>query len=347
MKSAMVHCEPPPVCAAKQNDELNSVYSEDLSNKRDLIKFVSTPWKVEKTIAHGICGLHPDKVKWSMVIVVKSSASHFDRRTTIRETWGGIRAIDDVIIELVFIVDVTMDDIINKQTEEEGFLHGDVLLMPYIETSTPITLKTVAGMQWVAHILPDRWFYSSCDDDVAIHIPHMVAHLHTMLPHYRVGERNDKFDSFGDLPISCMYSYQKCDVPSRQYSSKWKISYTKYPPTQWPVYCRGGLYTTTSKMAAKLFEVSRVTELMHLDDVWVTGLLRGKLKKGNANIAPAPLSERSETELVKNADEPGMIVKHMWGDIPGSDTDVLAGMNEAWKSWKVDLDAHDVCAPNS
>uniref|UniRef100_H2Z2A9 Hexosyltransferase n=1 Tax=Ciona savignyi TaxID=51511 RepID=H2Z2A9_CIOSA len=337
----------PPICHPLDFYKQKGSFMDDLPSKRELIKFVLTPWKVEKTITNGICGYKPTEVRWSMVIVVKSSAGHFDRRDVIRDTWGGIRAIDQVIIELVFVIDTTKDDVINKKVDGESFLHGDILLMPYTDTTSPITMKTLAGMQWASHILPDRWFYSSADDDIALNMPDLVSFLDSLLPHYRVQSRHNKFDWFGDLPIVCVYSYQDCDIPARSLESKWMVPHSKYGVEQWPVYCRGGFYTTTSKMAARLFDVSRSTELLALDDVWITGLLRSKLKMGNSNIIPAPFSQLTNAELVKPSKEihEKLIVRHMWGDIPEVKQNVVSDIRKSAEEWKSKLELQDVCAP--
>ncbi len=82
----------------------------------------------------------------------------------------------------------------------------------------------------------------------------------------------------------CVYSFQRADLPARNPASKWYVSRDRYPLDKWPPYCRGGMYAMPVGMAARLYAMSRRTSFLHLDDVWVTGLVRRKLGNGDVNI---------------------------------------------------------------
>ena len=137
-------------------------------------------------------------------------------------------------------------------------------------------------MQWAAKELPTNWLYTSIDDDIAVDFTKMVNFFYGVI--------NNKFTlptgaiNFSSIPIVCEYSYQDRDPPNREPDSKWYMPWKDFPGRYWPVYCRGGAYTTTSYMAAKLYEVSRRTLRLYLDDVWITGFMRLKVERTNNNI---------------------------------------------------------------
>ena len=143
-------------------------------------------------------------------------------------------------------------------------------------------------MQWAASALQKpNILYGSLDDDIVVHVPNLVAHVKTKFFDSRMCDadtRRKYRPCFEDLPLLCVYSYQTKDIPSREDNSKWFISVDDFPGSTWPVYCRGGMYIAPVKMIDDLFRISRRTEVLFLDDVWITGFLRSKLGMGDINI---------------------------------------------------------------
>jgi len=146
--------------------------------------------------------------------------------------------------------------------------------------------KVLAGMQWASG-LPHDWLYASVDDDIAIHYKNL-NNFYTKLIEEKVEYTPNR--NFTKIPIVCGYSYNYKDLPDRKNASKWYISLKDYPGEYWPIYCRGGMYSINALMVKKLFEVSKRTLRLYLDDVWITGFMRLKIEKTNANIV---VSEKS------------------------------------------------------
>jgi len=136
-------------------------------------------------------------------------------------------------------------------------------------------------MQWAAKTLPSNWFYTSIDDDIAVDLTKLVKFFDDLISKKTFPNGTISFSS---IPIVCEYSYQDKDPPSRKTDSKWYMPPKNFPGKFWPVYCRGGAYSTTSFMVKKLFQASRRTLRLYLDDVWVTGFMRLKVEKTNDNI---------------------------------------------------------------
>ena len=158
------------------------------------------------------------------------------------------------------------------------------------ETAIPHTIllfcsylpeKVLAGMQW-AKDLPINWFYTSIDDDIVVNLAKLAKYIDRLIIE-RINSSNGRIN-FPKIPIVCIYSYQNLDLPNRETDSKWYMPTKDFPGRYWPTYCRGGAYTTTSYMAKRLFEVSRRTSRLYLDDVWITGFMRLKVERTNDNI---------------------------------------------------------------
>nr|XP_026694410.1 lactosylceramide 1,3-N-acetyl-beta-D-glucosaminyltransferase-like isoform X2 [Ciona intestinalis]XP_026694411.1 lactosylceramide 1,3-N-acetyl-beta-D-glucosaminyltransferase-like isoform X2 [Ciona intestinalis] len=326
-------------------------YMEQMKIPRDRAFFSITPWAVENDVQGKACKTEKESVLWSMVSLVKSSLGHRDRREAIRKTWGSVKVLNKVRFEVVFIVGLTNGNAsLQNQLEEEGRLNGDLLQFNLNDTAESVPEKVLAGMQWASMNMPPESLYNSMDDDVMLNLPKLVEYFNDLM---RPGNNNasGKRPCSEDLPLVCMYSYQPKDKPARDPKSKWYMPLELFPNETWPTYCRGGLYTAPVKMVTKLYEASRKTDHLYLDDVWITGFMRRKLGKGDWNIMPAPRSERVDEKLMEEAtiiapvDE--ALMQHLWGNINFKTVDVPSRIFQVWETWKKALTLHEVCeTPN-
>ncbi|XP_026694410.2 lactosylceramide 1,3-N-acetyl-beta-D-glucosaminyltransferase A-like [Ciona intestinalis] len=336
---------------ASESKVIGGRYMEQMKIPRDRAFFSITPWAVETDVRGKACKTETESMLWSMVSLVKSSLGHRDRREAIRKTWGSVKVLDKVRFEVVFIVGLTNgNSSLQNQLEEEGRLNGDLLQFDLNDTAESVPEKVLAGMQWASMNMPPQSLYNSMDDDVMLNLPKLVEYFNDLI-------RPENDDASGkrpcseDLPLVCVYSYQPKDKPARDPKSKWYMPLELFPNETWPMYCRGGLYTAPVEMVTKLYEASRRTDHLYLDDVWITGFMRRKLGKGDWNIMPAPRSERIDEELIKEAsiiapvDE--ALMQHLWGNINFKTVDVPSRIFEVWETWKKVLTLHEVCeTPN-
>ena len=146
--------------------------------------------------------------------------------------------------------------------------------------------KVIAGMQWSAENLSEEWVYVSVDDDMIVFVPNLVDYLnHLFEPQDKNPASKDPIrPCYEDLPIVCVHMLKENDTPNRFWFSKWYVPYEEYSGSTWPAYCRGGLYLMSNKMTADIFEASRTTAYLSMDDVWITGFMRRKLGRGDCNI---------------------------------------------------------------
>ena len=127
-------------------------------------------------------------------------------------------------------------------------------------------------MQWASENLQDNNFYSSCDDDMTVNMSELQENIdHNIKKQY--------LSNWPEFPIICGYQYWNDTVtyPDRNRKNKNFVSKEKYPWTEWPHFCLGGMYSTSVRVIRQLFEISRTQSFLNTDDVWITGILRNIL----------------------------------------------------------------------
>ncbi|XP_039268058.2 beta-1,3-galactosyltransferase 5-like [Styela clava] len=311
------------------------------TTQRKHIKILVSPWNVN--ISSSRAGLFKDKINvesWSSITVVKSSLLNKKRRNVIRETWGKFKFIDGVRLETVFILGTTNNIHLQSDIKEENQIYGDILQVDLPDTKENVPLKLLAGMRWASTYLPQNWLYSSADDDFAIHLPNFLRYIETM--RRRIPSH--------PLPIMCIYGYRQAEEPDRQPESPWFVSLEQYPAKYWPPYCRGGWYTMPIATTSKLYEVSRTTPFLYLDDVWVTGIMRVMVNNQEGKSIPpgsllseegityAPLANRTNHELYWNKFEDDLnkvIVTHTWsGNYGWLRHNIDDDIRNIWSKWE-------------
>ena len=205
-------------------------------------------------------------------------------------------------------------------------------------------IKVATAMQWAATNLAFDDFYASSDDDFVVDFVSIADFLE-----YQVKLRKYKEEKIGllrtnketriSMPIYCVYYLDKIKGPNRDKSSKWYINETEYSLDRYPPYCGGGFYMMPVAMAYDLYKMSKVTRVLAMDDVWVTGILRQKLGRGDDNVVKA---EWPPTNL-RDSDETKKLWKHLWGDYGMIKKDVAKLLPEAWDDWNKRLKGRPHC----
>ena len=132
-----------------------------------------------------------------------------------------------------------------------------------------IAQKTLGGMKWASENLDGSYFYSSGDDDVLVDLAELVKAFKW---HKQLNSKGWPY-----YPILCLLGSRIGDAPNRVASSKY---YTSNKDHKWPFFpdfCLGGAYATTIEVASLLWKASKGETPMKMDDVWITGVLRGKI----------------------------------------------------------------------
>lgn len=316
-----------------------------LSTPRQQFTFDLLPETVIKRLETSVCGVSANTTHGSVVVhLIKSSLLNHERRQTIRSTWASVKVVSNCRQEVVFIIGTSKLSLKQNTIKAESLLYGDILQYNLDDGRENLPLKVLAGMQWAAQYLRSDWLYTSCDDDMIIN----PFNLFTFISHItEYSQTSPQPPCYHQLPIICLYIIKYVDRPDRQPRSKWYTSEDMYPHIKWPPYCRGGSYLMPVRIASKLYEVSRYIEYINMDDVWITGLMREKLEGGDSNIYASPYSERGDLVMFYEAKFKlnfigitRQLVRHLWGNIDGSNYNVIDDMKSEWKSLTTSLHAN-------
>nr|XP_039266456.1 beta-1,3-galactosyltransferase 1-like isoform X1 [Styela clava] len=211
------------------------------------------------------CGenIHNDQSKQVFFLVMIASASwEFERRDLIRRTWASMTNVSQKSIKYLFFVG--NDNESNSKLKLEYVKFGDIVQEDYQETYRNLTLKTQGQLKWLKLYCPNATFYMHVDDDVMPHIDSIVKQHLDILPNSR--------------EMGCAKVFQ----PKVRREGKWVTSLEEYSGDQYPLSCVGWCFIMPAVIAFELYYMSLNTHLLHLEDVWTTGILREKI--GNVKI---------------------------------------------------------------
>jgi len=145
--------------------------------------------------------------------------------------------------------------------KEEGNTYGDLIIEDFQEAYLNLTVKTIRMLKWVEHNCPDVLYTIKIDDDVFINVPVILKLLKS-------------YDMTSGQDLIAGHKYTAIDVDDNV-NSKW---YT--PKLAWhkklPNFAAGFCYILGSRVRSLLYQNALQTPLFHLEDVFLTGIVREK-----------------------------------------------------------------------
>ena len=191
-----------------------------------------------------------------LVIVVHSHPSYRDRRDAIRRTWGrygngqqGAPRTTRIVFALGVGANVNADAV-----SAESEIYDDIIQGNFVDDYKNMTLKSLLGLKWVSEQCARVPYMMKSDDDMFISIPYLIQILQ--------GTR---------LKRSIMGPYNKASAVHRV--GRWAVSKELFPFVRYPTYDSGSGYVITVDIVGELYETSTHVPLLHIEDVYVTGIL--------------------------------------------------------------------------
>ncbi|XP_020022603.2 acetylgalactosaminyl-O-glycosyl-glycoprotein beta-1,3-N-acetylglucosaminyltransferase [Castor canadensis] len=213
-----------------------------------------------------------------LLLAVKSSPAHYERRELIRRTWGQERSYGGRPVRRLFLLgtpaaeEAAMAPQLAELVALEAREHGDVLQWAFADTFLNLTLKHLHLLDWLAVRCPRARFLLSCDDDIFVHTANVLGFLEALSPerHLFVGQLMD-----GSVPI-------------RDSWSKYFVPPQLFPGEAYPVYCSGGGFLLSRHTAQALRVAARHTPLFPIDDAYLGMCLQraGLRPSGHEGIRP-------------------------------------------------------------
>ncbi|XP_055687215.1 beta-1,3-galactosyltransferase 5-like [Lutzomyia longipalpis] len=192
------------------------------------------------------------------IVLVHSAPTKRENRDNIRQTWGGWK----VDHRVIFLLGAVSSQDIQREIQIESDFFGDIVQGNFVDSYKNLTYKHIMAMKWATEFCPEAEFIFKSDDDIFVNTPLILKFIQKL--------RNRK-----DL-IFCHISWGPPVI--RDKNSKWYVSPEEYPNATYPVYCPGCAVLLTSDVAQKLHKAAETTPFFWVDDVYVLGTLREKIK---------------------------------------------------------------------
>lgn len=160
---------------------------------------------------------------YTMIVLVSSNISHFDRRTLIRHTWGNNRySSEGDKWKVFFLVGTTKDETVMRKLSCEAEMFKDIILGDTVEGFFNLTYKVQMGFEWSLKYCNYK-FLIKADDDVFVNIDTAFNFLRD-----------------GEVPKTTLYAGNvNYDSPVVR-KGKYAVTKKEYWKKIYPRYCSGG-----------------------------------------------------------------------------------------------------------
>ncbi|RDD42836.1 Lactosylceramide 1,3-N-acetyl-beta-D-glucosaminyltransferase [Trichoplax sp. H2] len=205
----------------------------------------------------------PCKGNIFMLLMINSAPRNYERRSSIRETWGKadiIRsALGNYVWRTIFVIGDGHSKQINNQVNQEALKYGDMILADFGDDFRNLTYKTVLGMEWAnAYCNEAKYFYKG-DDDV-------MLNPFTLFP---------KLVFMGGKKLF-MGNIMSGSVVIRQQNSRYYVSLKDLALSVYPDYCSGFAYVISMDVLQAMVAVVPKIRKIPIDDAYV-GMLAKKV----------------------------------------------------------------------
>ncbi|XP_017879469.1 beta-1,3-galactosyltransferase 1-like isoform X2 [Ceratina calcarata] len=200
-----------------------------------------------------------------LLIIICSAVMNFKARTAIRNTWANKNNLDGVYnstVKVAFLLGQSDNDTFNNIIAEESHQYNDIIQEKFLDTYNNLTLKSVMMLKWITSNCGQAKYLMKTDDDMFVNIPALMKTLQA-----RSQTTNTLLGSLicNAKPI--------LDPMNKWYTPKYMYSEKIYPN-----YLSGTGYVMSLDVAIKLYHAALTTPLLHLEDVYVTGICAKHVK---------------------------------------------------------------------
>ncbi|KAM9301698.1 UDP-GlcNAc:betaGal beta-1,3-N-acetylglucosaminyltransferase 9 [Gastrophryne carolinensis] len=192
-----------------------------------------------------------------LLIAVKSIVEEFDRRESVRKTWGREGLVNGAMVRRVFLLGTPRNkssvSMWESLLQQESHYYKDILLWDFLDTFFNLTLKEIHFLSWAERFCSNVKYVFKGDADVFVNVDNLISYLETQ-------------DSSGDLFVGDIINHAK---PIRSKKSKYYIPETMYGLGMYPAYAGGGGFLMSGVTMKKLSKACNEVELFPIDDVFL------------------------------------------------------------------------------
>ncbi|XP_066947470.1 beta-1,3-galactosyltransferase brn-like [Macrobrachium rosenbergii] len=205
-----------------------------------------------------------------LMYVVKSALQNFEKRKSIRNSWGFENRFSDVEIRTVFLLGTLPGrPDLQEKVGKESSSHKDIIQAEFIDSYFNNTLKTMMGLHWTFHNCARVKYFFFVDDDYYVSTRNVLRFLRDpvnypqYLEKYVVQAVNEyKEDLFAGYVF-------RSSRPIRWIYSKWYVTLDEYPYSHWPPYVTAGSYILSRRSLERLYFGSIYTSNFRFDDIFL------------------------------------------------------------------------------
>ncbi|XP_065221662.1 beta-1,3-galactosyltransferase 5-like isoform X2 [Planococcus citri] len=202
------------------------------------------------------------EMKPLVVVVVCSDTRNSRLRNAIRDTWAK-DAREKYNILVLFLVGISGNEDVNMATLVESLKYKDIIAEDVAESYNNLTIKSIFMLKWIHKKCMQARFVLKVDDDAFINLANLY--------NYTLQVDDNKMQDF-------LVGFIQTDPsPHRFHFSKWYIPRYMYPLDKYPTYVQGVAYLMSSYVAEKIYFESLRNDVIHLEDVFITGICPEKL----------------------------------------------------------------------
>uniref|UniRef100_A0A1B6DVG6 Hexosyltransferase n=1 Tax=Clastoptera arizonana TaxID=38151 RepID=A0A1B6DVG6_9HEMI len=188
-----------------------------------------------------------------LLVIVCSAPTNFEQRIAIRETWASMA---ENYVKVAFLLGETNNETVQTKVVEESSTHADIIQEGFIDSYNNLTVKSLMMLKWVDQYCKSTQFLMKTDDDIYVNLPVLVE----MLIYYGT-KRNLLFGA-----LICRAK------PILDVTNKWYTPTYMFKETVYPNYLSGTGYVMSKDVASRLYKAALDTPLIHLEDVYITGI---------------------------------------------------------------------------
>ncbi|KAH0949039.1 hypothetical protein HN011_011220 [Eciton burchellii] len=223
------------------------------NTSRDLYVYIHPENTTSIFSPTGICSLST-----YLLIIICSAVANQEARTAIRSTWANKYNLDNLYnstVKIAFLLGQSDNDTLNNIIVEESSQYNDIIQERFLDTYNNLTLKSVMMLKWMTSHCDQIKYLMKTDDDMFINIPLLLQTLRS---------RRQSETLLGSLICNAK--------PISDPKNKWYTPKYMYSEKTYPNYLSGTGYVMSMSVASKLYQAALVTPLLHLEDVYITGL---------------------------------------------------------------------------
>lgn len=190
------------------------------------------------------------------IFFVHTAPGNWAKRRVLRKAIGDIDMAHRHAWTTVFFIGLSQDINIQRKVVDEAERHGDVVMLPYVDTYRNLTYKYVYGMKWTMDNCRSARYVVKMDDDMVINLTKLRSYLKSITP--------------TEKPALHCFVWVNMMV-DRNTKSPWYLSRKVYRKKFFPRYCSGSTVLFDSTLMEDLYNASFLVPFMSVDDAFVTG----------------------------------------------------------------------------